>query len=122
MYYWGDALPSMPLEARRIHESKGAIFADSKYVVLPEDVLGYILGIVSYRGDGKYAQSTFPHDAELFEPLVWWLQRRRFSALHDGDGRPTERRTLVEAGRLNHSLIVGASAWSRSVGRIQRCR
>ena len=59
--HWGDELPSMPEWAKQRHMEKGAIYIDDKEEqrIRPEDVAGRRLGVVSYRGDGKYAQSSF---------------------------------------------------------------
>ena len=59
--YWGDELQAMPEWARMRHMEKGAIHIDGKdkCVVTHKDVVGRRLGVVSYRGDGKYADSTF---------------------------------------------------------------
>ena len=61
LMHWGDELPSMPEWAKHRHEKKGAIYTDGKEQkrIRPEDVAGRRLGVVSYRGDGKYAQSSF---------------------------------------------------------------
>ena len=57
MKYWGNALPCLAAEAKRRHIDKGTIYVDNKDKkrIAPEDVRGYRLGIVSYKGNGKYS-------------------------------------------------------------------
>jgi len=59
--HWGDELPSIPAWAEEVHMEKGAIYIDGneQKQIRPKDVAGRRLGVVSYRGDGKYAQSSF---------------------------------------------------------------
>ena len=61
MDYWGDALPCLPMEAETRHQEKGIIYIDNKdkKPLQRKDVRGYRLGLVSYKGPGKYAQRSF---------------------------------------------------------------
>ena len=61
MKHWGDELLCLPMEAKKRHQEMGAIYINSKEetAVKEEHVEGYRLGVVSYKGSGKYAQSSF---------------------------------------------------------------
>lgn len=67
MNYWGDELPNLTSIAQKKHieKAKICINASDKRQVAPSDVKQYRLGIVSYRGSGKYASSTFKWFDEL---------------------------------------------------------
>ena len=52
--FWGDCLENMSLEAKKIHQKKG-FFHDKKRLITP-DAAEYELGVVSYRGSGKYSE------------------------------------------------------------------
>jgi hypothetical protein len=61
--HWGDALPNLVLVAKQKHIQKGMMYinASTKRGVAPRDVKSYRLGIVSYRGAGKYDSSCFKY-------------------------------------------------------------
>ena len=67
--HWGDALPSMTAEARKKHAAAGVIMIDNRHSLRPEDVKGYELGIVSYKGAGKYGKRGTKNDFHWFDDL-----------------------------------------------------
>ena len=62
--HWGDALLNMPMKAREIHYKKG-VFSDTKHHVdLTPEECKHELGVVSYKGNGKY-----PLDSTIYVPF-----------------------------------------------------
>ena len=92
--YWGDAIENLVKSAWDIINSKGEFYIDSKVrgtTVPIMGIKGLRLGMVSYRGDGKYDNSRFwfwddvpdwdgqslndSDDEELLDPPAgqgWW--------------------------------------------------
>lgn len=62
--YWGEALDNLPNAAHKIVHRKGAIFINGTAKgqrISPEMIDSLTLGVVSYKGDGKYDHSTYWH-------------------------------------------------------------
>ena len=91
-----------------VSSKRGAMLVDKR---VASRIIGTLVGPMS--GGSIYEQRSCLSDKlgeavasgsfNLFDEPH--LPRGLGSRLYDGDGRPTVRRTLVEAGRLNHWLI-----------------
>ena len=60
MQFWGDAVPHLPWVAMHVHKLKVAFYVNSSHdrPIYAHDA-NYELGIVAYRGSGKYEGCTY---------------------------------------------------------------
>jgi hypothetical protein len=57
--FWGEGLTSLPEEAKARHATGKVIYLDKQSKqILPADVEGYVMHIVSYTGQGKYSRGN----------------------------------------------------------------
>lgn len=69
MSFWGSALMSLPAEAQARHRQAGTIWLNDKEPIVPEDVEAYVLGVVSYDGQGKYSRDDKKNHFHYFHDL-----------------------------------------------------